>query len=88
MQPHMRKFSGLAFELAQLLRASSSSKLRQAGRSWTGIAHLRDTELQPELRAVVVVEDGAESVLLQRVTDLACCNPHLLVKIAKQTGIR
>jgi len=43
-----------------------------------------DTELQPELGAVVVVEDGAESVLLQRITDLARCNPHLLVKIGKQ----
>ena len=41
-------------------------------------ANLRDTELQPELGAVVVVEDGAECVLLQRVADLPRCDLHLL----------
>ena len=38
---------------------------------------LGDAELQPELGPVVVVQDRAEGVLLQRVADLPCSHPHL-----------
>ena len=38
---------------------------------------LGDAELQPELGPVVVVQDRAEGVLLQRVADLPCGHPHL-----------
>jgi hypothetical protein len=38
---------------------------------------LGDGELEPELGPVVVVQDGAEGVLLQRVVDLPRCHPHL-----------
>lgn len=65
------------FWISHLALHSSKCWGRQAGRQERR-GHLRDTELQPELGAVVVVEDGAESVLLQRRTDLARCNPHLL----------
>lgn len=38
---------------------------------------LGDAELEPELGAVVVVEDWAEGVLLQWVADLPRRDPHL-----------
>jgi hypothetical protein len=55
---------------------------------WMNKSYLGDAELQPELGAVVVVEDRPEGVLLQRVIDLPRRNLHLMASNKKRKQIK
>lgn len=56
------------------MRASGVVLVREDVEEGDGLG---DGELEPELGPVVVVEDGAEGVLLQWVVDLPRRHPHL-----------